>query len=155
MEAKHWEEMRQAQVAGETRSSGLGELFGRLSDEVSRLIRLEIQLARTELSEKAAVLGKNAGSVAGGAMVALVGLTILGIAIGFLLGTVMPVWLGFLLTAVVFIGLGGAVAANGIKTIRNTPMQLERTSRTIEEDKQWMKHEAEDVKRDPAHLGQR
>ena len=134
---------------------GAGYLFSRFSDQFSRLIRLEVQLAKTEVSEKASVVGKNAGMIAAGAIVGLVGATVLAMAIGFLLGTFMPVWLGFLLTAVIFMTIGAALASSGIKTIKGTSMQLERTAQTIEEDKQWMRHEAEEVKRDPAHLGHR
>lgn len=156
MEAKYWEETRSRRYArtDQNQRPSIGDLFGRLSDEFSRLIRLEIQLAKTELSEKAAVVGQNAGMIVGGVILALVGLTVLAIAIGYLLGTFMPLWLGFLLTAVLFAGIGGALAASGISTLKETSMQLDRTARTIEEDKLWMRQEAEEVKEDPAHLGQ-
>jgi len=155
MEAKHWQETRRRKFTNDGQGPGVGALFGRFSDEFARLLLLEVQLAKTEVSEKVSVVGQNAGKIAGGAVAALVGLTVLAMAIGYLLGTFMPVWLGFLITAVIFIAVGGALASAGIKTLKNTPMQLERTAQTLEEDTQWVRQEAEEVKRDPAHLGHR
>lgn len=154
METRYWEE-RQARRMNDEQGPSLGDLLGRLTNEFSRLIRLEIQLAKTEVSEKASSIGQGAGVVAGGAVLALVGLTILAMAVGYLLATFMPLWLGFLLTAALFLGVGGALAVSGMKKIQKTPMQLRRTEETIDENKQWMRKEAGEVKRDPTHLGHR
>jgi hypothetical protein len=85
----------------------------------------------------------------------MVGLTILPMAIGFALGTTMPMWLALLITAIAFLGLGGVLAATGITKIKKTPMELPRTKETIDEDKQWVRKEMQDVKRDPEHPGHR
>lgn len=154
MEARHWEDLR-ARAGRYDQDPGLGDLLGRFTNEFSRLIRLEIQLAKAEATEKATAIGKGAGVVAAGAILALVGLSILAMAIGFLLGTVMPVWAGFLITSILFLGIGGALAAAGMSRIKKVPTELRRTKETIDEDKQWMRKEIQDVKRDPAHLGHR
>lgn len=152
MEAAHWREMQERRAPSD-KGPSLGDLLGRFTNEFSRLIRLEIQLAKTEATEKATAIGKGAGVLAAGAIVALVGLSILAMAIGFLIGLAMPLWAAFLITAILFLGIGGALAAAGMSQIKKTPTQLRRTMETIDEDKQWIRKEAKDVKRDPAHLG--
>jgi uncharacterized membrane protein YqjE len=152
MEARHWDE-RHARRARYDENPGVGDLLARFGNQFSRLIRLEIQLAKTEATEKATAVGKGAGVLAAGAIVALVGLTILAMAIGFLIATAMPLWAAFLITAILFLAIGGALAATGMTRIKKTPMQLRRTMETIDEDKQWVRKELQDVKRDPAHLG--
>ncbi len=152
METRHWQDLQARHAASDSEPS-LGDLLGRFSNQFSRLIRLEIQLAKTEATEQATAIGKGAGVIAAGAVLALVGLSILAMAIGFLIGTVMPLWAAFLITAVLFLGIGGALAAAGMSKIKQTPMELRRTKETIDEDKQWIRKETQDVKRDPAHLG--
>jgi uncharacterized membrane protein YqjE len=154
MEAKHWNDTQERWTRHDSDPS-LGDLLGRFANEFSRLIRLEIQLAKKEATEKVTTIGQFAGIVAAGAILAMVGLTILAMAIGFALGTTMPMWLAFLITAIAFLGLGGVLATTGVTKIKKTPMELPRTKETIDEDKQWVRKEMQDVKRDPEHLGHR
>ena len=53
------------------------ELFGDLTSRVSNLFRKEIELARAEASEKIGQAGLAAGSIAGGAILALAALIVL------------------------------------------------------------------------------
>ena len=46
----------------------LGEMFAELSREIRTLVHQEIQLARTELTEKVSRLGKGVGFVIGGGL---------------------------------------------------------------------------------------
>ena len=51
----------------------LGQLFSELAGETRTLVRQEIAHAKTEVTEKAAFVGRNAGLAAAGGMVLLVG----------------------------------------------------------------------------------
>ena len=55
----------------------LGELFADLGREISTLVRQEATLAKAELSQKAARVGKDVGMLAVGGMVAYTGLLVL------------------------------------------------------------------------------
>lgn len=131
----------------------LGQLFTKLTREIQALIRQELQLATTEASEKASVAGRNVGFMAAGGFVAYAGFLALVIALGILLGNVMPVWLGFAITGVVVLIAGYALLQKGISGLRSTDFSLDRTAQTLQEDKLWMKQEAQEVKDDPKHLG--
>ena len=52
----------------------LGEMFAELSRETRTLVQQELQLAKTELTEKASKLGKGVGLIVGGGVIAYGGL---------------------------------------------------------------------------------
>lgn len=141
--------------AHERDERSLGDLFKEFVDETRTLVRQEIQLAKTEASEKASKAGKHIGLIAAGGAVAYAGVLALVMAIGFLLGMVMPDWLGFVIAGVVVIIVGYVLLQKGLSGFKNTDFSLERTAETLQEDKLWIKQEAQDVKNDPKHLGAR
>jgi hypothetical protein len=75
----------------------LGELFAELASETSTLVRQEFQLAKTELSQKAAHAGRNAGLIGAGGAVAYAGLLALVAAAIIGLGYFIPLWLSALI----------------------------------------------------------
>lgn len=119
----------------------LGDLFSELTVETRTLIRHEIELARIEMADRAKVAGKNASFIGIGGAVAYVGFAILMFAVAFLLAEVMPLWLSSLIVGAIVAGVGYALIQKGIKTLKDTNFALERTNRTLKEDKQWMKEE--------------
>src|SRR5512133_1897300 len=113
----------------------LGELFGELGDEVSTLVRQEMELARTEMSQKTAGLGRDAGFVAAGGLVAYAGfLAILaGIVVG-LAAAGLAWWLSALLVGIV-VAIGGYLimrsGLDGLKKHDLTPRQTIQTLREM------------------------
>ncbi len=82
----------------------VGELVFDVSERVSTLVREEIELAKTEVSEKVTKLiqGSLVGIAAG--IFAFLGLILLMVAIAFLINDIFDTaaWVGFLIEAVVF-----------------------------------------------------
>jgi uncharacterized membrane protein YqjE len=90
---------------------GVGEMVFDVSERVSILVREEIELAKTEISEKVQALlrGGVVGIVAG--VFALMGLAMLMHAFAWLLNDLFfddTVWLGFLIEAVFWFAVAGA-----------------------------------------------
>lgn len=131
----------------------IGELFRQMGSQAQRLVHLEIQLAKTEISEKFDSYTKNGGLLVGGGFVAYAGFIGIMMAVGFLLGSFMPDWLGFLITGALIALVGIIVLQKGLSGMQKTPLSLEKTAESIEEDKEWIRGEASDVMKDPAHLG--
>lgn len=131
----------------------LGSLFGDLTGQMQNLVRLEVQLAKTELVSELTAAGKGLGMMAGAGAFAYAGFLAVVAALGFLLGSFMPTWLGFLIAGVVVLAVAGALFAAGRASLKEADFKLDRTSRTLQEDALWMRQEAEEVRRDPAHLG--
>lgn len=119
----------------------LGELLHDLMDETRTLIRKEIELAKTEMSEKAAIVGRNAGIAAGGAILALIGVMTLVACAVIALGYVIGYALSALVVGIVVLAIGGGIAMKGIRTIQRTRMAPVQAQRQMEETKRWIRHE--------------
>ena len=116
----------------------LGELFGDLAKDTSTLVRQEVQLAKTEMTEKVSAVGKDAGLVAAGGFVAYAGLLALIAALIIALGQLgVPWWLSSLIVGVVVAAVGYLLIQKGINAIKQTNMAPQQTIQTLKEDRQW------------------
>lgn len=102
---------------GPTTEASTAELVQRATEQVSRLIRDELTLARAELTEKGRHAGLGAGFLGGGGALALYGLGVLIAAIVLLLALVMPAWVAALIVAVVLFAAAGVLALAGKKQV--------------------------------------
>ncbi|MFI0794645.1 MULTISPECIES: phage holin family protein [Micromonospora] len=93
------------------------ELVQRATEQVSRLVRDELALARAELTQKGKHAGIGIGLFGGGGALALYGLGALVAAVILLLALVMPAWLGALIVAVALFLLAGILALIGKKQV--------------------------------------
>ncbi len=116
------------------------DLVTDLRDETKQLIRQEIELAKTEISEKAARFGRNAAWLAVGGFVAYAGLIVLLIGLGFLIGFglqqlgLQPVLGNFLGAAIVGLataGIGYLLLAKALKGLSQESLAPEKTLHTI------------------------
>jgi uncharacterized membrane protein len=118
--------------------ASLADLLSALSDDVTRLFRQEVELAKVEVKKEAVEAGKAAGMLVAGAIAAFVTLLLVAWSLSWALALAMPVWAGFLIVAVVF----GAVAAGLIVTGRNKLQAVDptphQTVETLQEDKEWL-----------------
>jgi len=116
----------------------LADLLGELSDDVTRLFRQEVELAKVEVKQEAVEAGKAAGMLVAGAIAAFVTLLLLAWAASWALALAMPVWAGFLIVGVLF----GAGAAGLIVTGRKKIQELDPTPRqtveTLQQDKEML-----------------
>lgn len=117
-----------------------GELLKRLSQDLSLLIRQELDLARVELIEKSKAVGVGAGMFSGAAAA---GMLALGAFTAFLilaLSLAMAPWLAALIVTIVYAAVAGVLALTGKKKIEEaTPLVLEQTVDTVKEDVKWAK----------------
>jgi len=96
----------------------LGSLLGSLPELISRLIRGEIQLAKTELVTKLKEAGVGAGFLVGAALFGFFLLAVL-ITAGVLgLATVVAPWLAALIVAAVLLVITAVLALLGVKALK-------------------------------------
>ena len=147
-----WEEESQAtgQAHATTRvrsSNGaspepsLADLFSELSRETKTLVSQEVQLARIELKERAAQVGKNVASMALGGAVLYAGFLGLMFAAIFGLSEFMDTWLAALIVGVVIAAIGGFLLYRGYNELKELDMTPRRTVDTLQENAQWLKRE--------------
>jgi len=120
----------------------LGELLGDLARESSTLVRQEISLARTELAEKGAEVGKDLGRLAVGGAIAYAGLLaiIAAVIIG-LAAAGVPWWLAALIVGIVVAGVGYALVQQGLTALKQVDLGPRQTVETLREDAQWAKEQ--------------
>lgn len=93
------------------------ELVQRATEQVSRLVRDELALARAELTQKGKHAGIGIGLFGGGGALALYGLGALVATAILLLDLVLPAWAAALIVAVVLFALAGVLALVGKKQV--------------------------------------
>jgi len=129
--------MTELELARDNKS--LGELFADLTREVVTLVRQEAALARTEMTEKAARVGKNVGFLVAGGAVAYAGLLALIAAVIITLAqnTGLTLWGSAFLVGAVVAGLGSFLVWKGLEALKHVDLAPRETLETIKEDQQW------------------
>ena len=117
----------------------LGELFAELAQETSTLVRQEVNLAKTEITQKASTAGKHVGVLAAGGAVAYAGLLAILAGIIALLNAVMPLWVAALLVGVVVGVVGYVLVRRALEALRREDFAPRETIETLKEDKRWAK----------------
>ena len=111
------------------------ELVQRATEQISRLVRDELALARVELTQKGKHAGIGIGLFGGGGVMALYGTGALVATVILLLALVMPAWLAALIVAVALFVLAGILALVGKKQVsRAVPPVPEATVRSVRAD---------------------
>jgi Putative Actinobacterial Holin-X, holin superfamily III len=118
-----------------------GELVKELADEVSGLVKAEIELARTELTEKGKRAGIGLGELGAAGIVALYALGALTACfIAALAALGLQVWLAALIVAVIYAIIAAVLYFIGRQQLeKGIPPTPERTQKTIKEDIEWAK----------------
>jgi drug/metabolite transporter (DMT)-like permease len=116
----------------------IGELFAELSRETGVLVRKEVELATTEMTNKAKVAGAHAGLVAAGGALAHAGLLVLlaAIVIGLAQLGVTP-WLSALIVAILTMGIGYFLVNTGLTRLRQTSVTPTQTVESLKETARW------------------
>ena len=96
----------------------IGELFGRLTEQVSRLVRAEIELAKKELIKKVTNIGIGAGLLIAAAVLSLYGLGVLIHSAVLGLSNAFAPWLAALTIGVAIFVIVGILAMVGIRRIK-------------------------------------
>ncbi|MFE9447523.1 phage holin family protein [Streptomyces sp. NPDC006739] len=119
--------------AGEHPSTG--ELVGRATEQLSRLLRQEVTLAKEELADKGRRAGRGGGLLGAAGAVGYVGLITLAGAATAALSLALPVWAAALVVAVVFFTVAAILAATGRAQLRHAaPPAPEETLHSVRAD---------------------
>src|SRR2546430_1687265 len=101
----------------------LGDLFGELTQEISRLFRQEIALAKIELSQTASRVGKDAGLIVAGGVILHAGLLAFIFTLVLVLDLALHMlWLSALIVAVVVLAGGFVLLQTGLNRLKHEDM---------------------------------
>jgi hypothetical protein len=124
---------------------GIGSLIAGLLKDLQDLVRAEVQLAKTELKEDAAELGRGAGFIAGGALIGLVGFIFLMLAVTYLLNRWFDDWVSALIVGAVLAVVALILISSGRSTLSAANLKPEQTIATLKEDQEWAKRQINSV----------
>jgi hypothetical protein len=125
----------------------IGQLLKELRDETTTLLRQEVDLAKTEMAEKASRVGKNLGSLTVGGGVAFLGALALLAAVIYGLTSLLnqfmsvgvAIWLAPLIVGVALAAIGYSLIKKALATLRQESLTPTRTTQTLQENKEWLK----------------
>jgi uncharacterized membrane protein YqjE len=118
----------------------LGELLKQLSEQTTRLVHQELELAKAELQQKGKQAGMGAGMFGGAGALGLAALGALTACFILALNAIMPAWLAALIVAVVYGAIAAFLALRGRDKVKQaTPLVPEQTIETVKEDVEWAK----------------
>ena len=120
----------------------LGELFTDLARNMSNLVRQEVNLAKTEMTQKVTGASKYIAFLAIGGFVAYAGFLVFLAAITLaLIQLGITWWLAALIVAVVVIGVGYFLLQAGLSGLKRTNLAPQQTIETLKEDATWAKEQ--------------
>jgi hypothetical protein len=129
---------------GDTRAEddrSLGQIVGNVAQDLSTLVRQELELAKTEAKQEASRAGKGAGLLGGAGATGYLALVFLSLCVMFLLNNAVPIELAALIVtafwAIVAVGLG----LSGKKALDRTNPALPETQRSLKEDAAWARQQ--------------
>ena len=124
----------------ELHDRSLGELLKQLSEQTTRLVHQELELAKAELQQKGKQAGMGAGMFGGAGALGLAALGALTACFILALDAVMPAWLAALIVAVVYGIIAFVLVKQGQARIKAAaPPVPEQTIETVKEDVEWAK----------------
>jgi hypothetical protein len=130
------------------RERPLGELLKQLSEETTRLVHQEIELAKAELTQKGKQAGMGAGLFGAAGAIGFLALAALTTCFILALDAALPAWLAALIVAVVYAAVAVVLAVRGRAKVRQAvPPVPEQTIETVKEDVQWLKTQTPSAKR--------
>ncbi|GGO13814.1 phage holin family protein [Microbispora bryophytorum] len=124
-------------------SPSTGELVRRLSEDVSRLIRDELRLARLEMTRKGKRAGMGAGLLGAAGLIAFYGGGALVATAILALALVLPAWASALIIGAALLALAGLLALVGKEQVsRAAPPTPDEAMRSLKADIDVMKESA-------------
>lgn len=119
----------------------VGELLGELATETASLVRAEVKLATTEMTQKASDAGKQAAVIAVGSLLAAVSLLVLLSALVLGLGTLIPMWASALLVGAVVGVVAFIVIQVGVTALKRVDPTPQLTIKSLQENRQWVQEQ--------------
>lgn len=123
-------------------------LFGRLGDDVMKLLDTKLSLVKVELKEDAAVYARASAMIGVGAVLAAVGFALINVAVAFFISKLftfddprLNYALGFIITGALYLVIGGIIIVVMKNRLAARTAVPNRSIEELRKDKQWLKNE--------------
>jgi tetrahydromethanopterin S-methyltransferase subunit G len=123
------------------RDRSIGELVASLSQDLSTLIRQELDLAKAEMTQKGKKAGRGVGLLGGAGVAGLLALICLSLTAIVVLNAWMRDWLAALIVTLVWAGVAAFLGLRGRRELAEIDGPIpQETKETIKEDIEWAKN---------------
>ncbi len=122
-------------------SRSIAEVLQDILANVQSIIRSEVRLAKTEVTEEVTKAARAAGVMAGGAVVSLFAVWLLLLAILFALAKVLPLWAAAIVLFVILAVVSAVLMMAGRKRFQTVHTTPEKTIETMKENVEWVKNQ--------------
>ena len=136
------------QTLTQSEIEGLPALFGRLGDDVMRLLDTKLSLVKVELKEDASVYARVGAFIGVGGVLAAVGLALANVAVAFFISTLftfdrqaLNYAFGFLITGILYLVIGGIIILVMKNRLAARNPAPQRSIEELRKDKQWLTKE--------------
>jgi len=119
----------------------IGELFGRLANQTSALVRQEVKLAQEEVVEKAADAGRHVGIAGAGGVLLHAGMLSVTGGVVLLLAKALSLWASALIVGVALGIVGFVMARRGATALKHTDLKPTEALSVVKEDGAWLKNQ--------------
>ena len=141
-------EPRPAAAHAELSDRSAAELMRRLSDQMSTLVRQELDLARAEVTVKGKRAGLGAGMFGGAGLFAVYALGALSACAILALSLAVAGWLAALIVAVAYGAIAGTLALTGKRNVeQGVPPVPDQSIESVKEDVERTKQRAKEGRR--------
>jgi uncharacterized membrane protein YqjE len=129
-------------------AGSLGTEFKALAGQLTRLGKLELELAKTELTGKVGSLGQGVGLLIAAGLFGFLSLCVFTAAAVLALATALAGWLAAVIVFAAYLALAGLMAAVGLgKLKRVTPFVPQRTVESLKGDLKWLETQVKSPER--------
>lgn len=118
-------------------SQSIGQLLNEATQDISELVRKEMQLAKVELREEATKASKAGAKVGAAGVIGYLALLLASFAVVWGLAEVLSAGWAFLIVAVVYAIVAAVLFATGRKQLRTISPMPRQTMETLKEDASW------------------
>lgn len=115
----------------------IGELLSNLADETRLLVKMEIELAKTEMSRKVSQYAKDGALIAIGGVLGFVAFQVLVATAIIALNYVLPLWASALIVFAVLGIVAFVLYRRGMSDMKKHSLTPEHTIESLKEDKEW------------------
>lgn len=119
----------------------LGQIVGDVAQDLSTLVRQELDLAKTEVKQEAGRAGKGVGMLGGAGVAGHLALIFLSLFAMFVLNNAMPLELSALVVTAFWAIVAVVLAQRGKKALDRTNPALPQTRRSLREDAAWARQQ--------------
>lgn len=119
--------------------ASIADVLSDIVSNIQNIIRSEVRLAKTEMTEEATAAGRAAGILVGGAALALYAVGFLLLAAVYALRGPVPDWAAALIVGLVVAAVGGVLIKVGLDRIKHVNPKPEQTIDSVKEDVRWVK----------------